>query len=261
MTIEATKLFTRTFFAVNEGFMSILNFREVGRLGLRSGMPLIWEREVAGATLFLENPENDHLFIDKGKALAALGGISGFAARNTKNKTDAFQTSIDGASLVFAHSLLDSSALDYCKVIALIDPREFLPKIGAQSVAVRDVMARHSDDILTTTVKAFLEKLEKESLIRKIDVLNSICKPEPRSSALRDYAFDPTRLKELDSLRNNMVHKYGPTRLPNGDADITYLLDTSNHLMGLINQRFDLRMDPAYIGTRPEPERLSTESN
>lgn len=247
MTNQVEKLFTQTFFASNARFSSVFSFREVAKIGLEKGLGEITMRERQGAISFFTNPENDHLFTDKSKALEAFGGIDGFVNRNLQTKVQGFQAAVDAASLVFAHSVLDDAALGYCRVMGLHAPEEFLFKIRDKQVKLGEAIAQGASELIAEKVNGFLNDLERESLVKKIDLLFAICQPQPGQSSLKNFVFDMSRLRQLDSLRHDFVHKQGNVLLPKGEEDIEYLRDTGNHLMGLLNERFGLRMSHLYM--------------
>jgi hypothetical protein len=55
-----------------------------------------------------------------------------------------FESALDAATLIFAHSVLDSAALDWSRVCALAAPDDFLPLINQKKVTLADVQAAAS---------------------------------------------------------------------------------------------------------------------
>ncbi len=69
-----------------------------------------------------------NFFKDKKGFLESLGGIPGgipSAVKQLTNiKLNSYKASIDASSIVLAHSILDSAAFDYLRVIQLVAPLE-----------------------------------------------------------------------------------------------------------------------------------------
>ena len=98
----------------------------------------------------------------------------------------------------------------------------------------------------------FLDDLEKESLIKKVDKLFQICQPHNDYAPIKDYKFSKERLLALDKNRHDIVHKDIPIKpLPGGDDDIWFLFQTTMYLMGLVNMKFGLKMDPMKTIRKP----------
>ena len=49
------------------------------------------------------------------------------------------QIGVDAASIVFAHSVLDAAALDYCRVTALVAPGDWESVIDQRQVKLSDL--------------------------------------------------------------------------------------------------------------------------
>ncbi len=94
-------------------------------------------------------------------------------------------------------------------------------------------------------IDKYLEDLERKSLITKIDQLYKMCKPSGKHSFIRNYKFDQAKIKEIDTLRHEIIHGKGLSApLPDCTQKIKYLLDTTNNLMGLVNDKYNVRMNP-----------------
>ena len=159
-----------------------------------------------------------------------------------------FQASIDAASLVFAHSLLDASVLDYCKVCSVACPRDFEPFVNNKKTELKTVKEKTYDEILNLEIDEYLKNLEKESLVRKMDVLFSLCKPPAGYAPMKDYTYDRSRIIELDDLRHFNVHGEGTLKpLPNGDGDIKYIEKTFYFLTPLVHDHYGVKISTNLI--------------
>jgi hypothetical protein len=72
--------------------------------------------------------------------------------------------------------------------------------------------------------------------------------PPPGFVGVKNFAFDRERLKALDEMRHDIVHSRGPVvELPHGDDDILFLQKTATFLLSLVNQRYEVKIDPTYM--------------
>jgi hypothetical protein len=164
----------------------------------------------------------------------------------TDQSVSAFESALDAASLIFAHSVLDSAALEWCRVCALVQPNDFMPYVAQKTVSVSEMEGAASfEDILHSVVNRHLRDLEKESLIKKLDSLFALCRPPSNFVCIENYRYDRDRIVSLDKLRHDYVHRGGlGGRLPRGDDDLWFLWNTTNFLLPLVNHRYGIRLDP-----------------
>ena len=101
--------------------------------------------------------------------------------------------------------------------------------------------------VLLAKIDAELTALEKESLLKKIDRLFSICQPEKGFNPFtRPFKFDRDRLVRFDQIRHGIVHGgLLEGDLDFSDDDLLFLMDIAHFLTALVNLRFGTRMDPA----------------
>ena len=64
------------------------------------------------------------------ETLIERGVFTGVAKTLTEQSVDTFEASLDAASLIFIHTVLDSTALDWCRVCSMAEPTDFLPIVG-----------------------------------------------------------------------------------------------------------------------------------
>jgi hypothetical protein len=155
--------------------------------------------------------------------------------------------SVDAAALVFAHSMLDAAALDYCRVTALLSPQDWEPHVEKKRFELQEIRTKTADQLLEETLEKFLEELDRDSLLRKIDLLFQQCKPEAKWSPIQNYEYDRERMKKLDQMRHEIVHGRGPEAASMSPDDQEYLLSTSVFLMLLVNHRYGIRLVPEYM--------------
>jgi hypothetical protein len=112
-------------------------------------------------------------------------------------------------------------------VCALAAPDDFLPQISQKKVALADVREAASvAELRATALQGYLDSLDREPVINKLDLLFSLCQPSP-------------------ILRHDYVHHGGlGSRLTQGEADLAFLHGTDQFLTVLVCQRYGLRLRP-----------------
>ena len=160
--------------------------------------------------------------------------------------------SLDAATIVFFHSVLDGIAFDYCRVTMLHAPQDWEADLKQAQFPLLDAKHKSYDEILGVKLKRHLERLEKESLITKVDRLFARCTPQPTWSPMDGYTFDGNRLKAFDEQRHAIIHGDAlgrPLNLyPVSDGSLRYIFQTAWYLMGLVNFKYRLKFDADYIG-------------
>lgn len=160
--------------------------------------------------------------------------------------------SLDAATLIFFHSLLDAIALDYCRVTALHAPQDWEEDIKNTQVPLLDAKKKSYDQLLRARLESHMEKLERESICFKMDRLLARCQPPPSWSPMYDYVFDRKIIEAFDKQRHAIIHGKALGKplsiFAVSDSSLHYLLQTGMYLMGLVNFKYKLRFDANYIG-------------
>jgi hypothetical protein len=238
------------------GFANISSFRHVANIGLESSFnrlhveftqllhDLETSPDLAGIVVPLDpnNPGQPGW----SRRIAATSGHS-----MVRQQQQSFSVAIDAASLVFAHSILDDAAFQYCRVTAIISPSSWEQFVLKQKVNLEEIRNNDYEGLLRQKIEGYLGNLEREALIKKSQKLFEICKPEPDFKPITEFSYDNSRLERLDLLRHDIVHGSGTEKgLPNGDDDLRFLQQCGLYLMMLVNQRFDVK-----VVLPPEPQR------
>lgn len=242
------KLFAQTFNSIASRFSVVNSLRRVANLGLPAATPKVYGEWLAFAHQLFHDPQYENMFLDKKAALQAAGGIEGMGKSMAENQVSMFKAAVDAASLVFAHSIVDSAALDFLRVTAAHNHLDWVPFIEQKKIPISALGGCTYDDIVRDTVAQYIDSLDRQSLMTKVDRLFQICRPEPNFEPMSDYKFDRDRLVKLDRLRHDIVHGSGPvTTLEDGDNDVWFLQKTAFYFMGLVNMRYDTRIDPMLL--------------
>ncbi len=242
---DAEKLFTETFNVAASRFAVVSSFREISRLGLPHATIHIYDQYLEFADELFNDPQNDKLFIDKQKAFDQLGGVENLGAQLAQDNLKKYKASVDAASLIFAHSIIDNAALNYCRVCALLNHNDWEIFIKNKKLSVEEIRDQSIDQILKIKVHEYIDSLDRESLLFKVDRLFQVCRPPLNFSPLHNYAYDRERLKKLDQMRHEIVHESSSVPLlPSGDEDIWYLQKTANFFMALVNYKYEVKINP-----------------
>jgi hypothetical protein len=111
--------------------------------------------------------------------------------------------SVDAASLVFAHAILDDLLTFYLQVTAELKA-EFWERHLAQKKVELGSLSQHSvEEVTRMVVRKELLAIGRESLIKRADLLHRICEA-PKS--FDGSVYDPDNLARIDKLRHEIVH-------------------------------------------------------
>jgi hypothetical protein len=183
----------------------ILTFRRMGRLGLESATAKLHASNVQFVQHELVSGDFKHLLKDP-DAFVREGHDSTLITAMTEGTVGSFEESLDSAALVFAHSILDSAVLDCLWISAFSAPRDWMEFVGKRSIPLSEVETKSPAEHIKTAVSGELDRLERESLLKKVDRLFQLCKPKKQTYLTNGFKFDRDRLKRLDALRHAIVH-------------------------------------------------------
>jgi len=161
-------------------------------------------------------------------------------------------SSVDAASLLFAHSVLEDGLNSFLGITSDVAPEFWKDRVKKKPFDLEAVMKRGLDDVVASFVREKIWSIRRsESLINKTDLLLEICKPSgPPSNP--NYKFDPVKLKAIDKLRQDIVHgDFLGTAIADIDEKLEYLRNTWMYFFTLMNERFGLRLDPTMFTSQP----------
>jgi hypothetical protein len=172
------------------------------------------------------------------------------AADQTDQHIRTYGGSVDAASVVFMHSVVDGALTDLCRATALVAPDAWYPMVDNHEEQLGSVRRRGYDVVAGERVRTLAAAVSFESLIKKTDRLFQVCRPDEKYTRA-GYKFDRVRLVGLDELRHDIIHR-NRRRVPidGVEAGVAFLHETGLFFLGMVNHRFDLRIDPAYVKQR-----------
>ena len=248
-TSEAEEIFSNTFANSIRKFSAIFSFWRISRLGVPNVYTTIFNEAKDFNKDLFTNIVNAKFFHDQQAAfefLEPLGGIENFSSEMARSEINTFLFTVDAASIIFAHSILDGAAYDYCRVTSIVDPNSWAEIISEKQIKLKNFKGKQYDDIVKEKVNDYIIKeVERKSLLFKVDKLFQICRPSSEFSPIKNFEFDRDRLLKLDILRHEIVHGSGPFPQTEAvDEKIKLLQDAGSYLMALVNMRYNLKIDP-----------------
>jgi hypothetical protein len=175
-------------------------------------------------------------------ALTTLPDAAEGAAKNTI--TDAAMIA-EAASIVFMHSMVDTAAHDYCQICAMLDPSDWYGEVLGEKITLAQARG-DVDALLRTAVEREIKRLNNESLPRKIEVLQAVCKPGG-VPILKGYVYDAGLMKQIDEFRHRLVHQRIEQSPVDVLATIEFMERTQVYLSALITHRHGLKLGPGAM--------------
>lgn len=254
---DATQLCTRTFWWLVNRWVTLDTFRRLAKQGLAHVAPQVHAQCAASLEWARLSGDFARLFVSDGKltpaevaekALDMTGGSATVAAKMADAQLASQNFAIDAACLVFAHTMLDTVAHDFCRIVARAALHDYEPFVAGRKAKMEDIKALPYDDLLARQVDDYLAWIEKESLLRKLDLLHKLCQPGDAFRKNCEHRYERDRVEQLDAIRHDVVHgRDVAAPLPHGDEDIEYMKRTSSYLLELVHHRYDVRIDPEYL--------------
>jgi hypothetical protein len=151
---------------------------------------------------------------------------------------------VEAATLAFVHGVLEDLCMECLRIAHLVRQDYFLKFVEKRKVSIEEIRAGSPDQLTHDCVEEYLKGLERESLMKKVEVLRGACGPHLKSGIV-NYEFSEDRLEQADRARHDILHglKWPKTK----DAivgHVDYLTSTGDYLLSLLNQSFDLKIQP-----------------
>jgi hypothetical protein len=174
-------------------------------------------------------------------------GLTESAVTNAK-------AAIDAASLVFAQSVLDDSALSFLIVCSLARPSDWESIIAEKRVSFASYSEKSPEGVRSEMIQEKLEHLERESLLKKVDLLFTLCKPPKGFAPIKDYEYDRERLEKLDGARHGIIHRNTVGKpLTNLDDDLDFISKTAKFLVALVHEKYGVQINSGNAFNPPAP--------
>ena len=237
----ATRLYIEVFNRLTFEWSRILTFHQMGKIGQDSAREAIYRSNIYFIRHQLLKGENTHLLKDP-EAFARDGLAEQAPRLMTEQAVSTYRQTLDAASLVFTHSILDAAMLDCLRICALLAPNDWLAPLKDKKVGIGDAASRPFVELLGEAIDTELTRLERQSLLAKIDRLFQLCKPNKQCLLTNGFRFDRDRLLRLDNLRHEIVHTPGkPQPFSSLHQDLEFMQNCGMHVFAMLNECFNLR--------------------
>jgi hypothetical protein len=246
---EAEKLFNEVQGRCFSRWTFILSFRITSAASMDAARKELEKQKVTFVNDILHGSDYDKILLDK-EAFFKEHPPDKLIAQMTDATIAHSQAAVDAASIIFAHTVLDGAALDYCKVTGLVAPEEWESVIEQRQIKLSDMRGLTYEQLMRRKLDEFFAQLDRESLLKKAEYLFARCKPPDGWTPMNNYAYDGKRLEQLDRYRHNVIHGGSLGKgIAAAEEEVEFLMKTALFFMGLVNLRYGLKLNPLYVIT------------
>lgn len=242
--------FTTAFTRMVSGWAVVDSLRRVSRVSLSYAKQVI-AAEDNGLIQFLKSTGELQRFIIGIKTPDDLERTGDFLREKLTEQTmKNARWSVDAASLVFAHSILDDGLSTFIWITTSVAAEYWKKRIEKKTVEVSELQDTDSlDDIVNSLIKKEAGKVRRSaSLIEKCNLLHAICNPKPGGRLHPEYKFSNDALSSIDRRRQDVIHgELLRRKLPQLEADLQYLRNTWNYFFVMMHVSFGLCIDPSQM--------------
>ncbi len=248
MSKKAEKLFTQIWVRTLQRFGQISTFRNATKQGMLQTISETVKESIKLGNSLVRDAEYKDFNLYMRDIFKTSGGIKGFAKQISQDKLTSYKTFIDVSSIIIAHSIIDAAAIDYCRVIEILAPSDWETSVIKRKVSLEEIKKHTYKDILKGKVNEYVNGLDRESLLKKIDTLFLLCRPPEGFAPLKDYKFDRERIENLDDMRHKIIHGSGITApLKTCDKEIFYMHKSCYFLKCLVEHKYKLKINTTYF--------------
>jgi hypothetical protein len=156
--------------------------------------------------------------------------------------------SLDAASLVFAHTILDDALSSFAEMTAEVAPAFWQKRVEKKKIELAQVAAHSREELISMAIRDELSRIKRnDSLSKKALLLHEICGLTPKATN-PEYQWDIDTLLEIDQTRKEIVHgDLLGKEIPEAEQKLKYLQNTSYYFMVMMHEAFGLRLDPEAL--------------
>jgi hypothetical protein len=240
---RAEAVFTDTHSRYMKNWTVTISLRQFRDAAFQAAAEQLAEQHAAFVGLMNTDPNYRRMFTNPDQPIPEAI-LRTFQSRMTEGVVLNAHAAIDAASIVMAQSILDDCAWSYLKVCAMVAPEDWQAQIDARKIDLKAVREQKYEDLRDGVIEARLEHIGRESVLVKIDLLFSLCRPPADYAPINNYAYDRDRLERIDRARHGIIHENGfGTPLPMIDEDLEFISKSAWFVMGLVNQKYGLQLD------------------
>lgn len=156
-----------------------------------------------------------------------------------------FDVTVESAAIVLAHSVIDKFVYGLCQISSIVSPMDWLSNIEKRKIVIADLAETSFDIEYNKKLEDYISKLEKESLLFKIQKLFSKCKPNRAFNPVPDYIYDSNRLEKFHNKRIEIVHGFDSLyEIPDVDEKLVYIEKTALYFYSMFDHKYGDAIDP-----------------
>jgi len=161
--------------------------------------------------------------------------------------------SVDAASLVFAHTILDDALSSFIEITSEAAPAYWQHRVEKKSIELGMLKDRSWDDVLKMIIQKEIAAIGRnDSLVKKSELLHAVCKP--KAAPRNEYRFDAATLLQIDKDRQDIVHgDLLGGEIVEIETKLAYLRETWNYFFIMMHESFGLQIDAAAIADGKHP--------
>jgi hypothetical protein len=164
------------------------------------------------------------------------------AADATAKQLTGIMSYVAASGLIFAHSFLESAIENLLKMSRLCDINSWVGFLSTKTIPVATILDSNVEVALEAKLKEFVEDIQKQSLLFKIEKLSKLLKRSITKSSVKNYTYDATRLQSIDDLRHELAHHQKKDyTIKQAEEDMRYLYRTAFHFLDLTVDKYNLQ--------------------
>lgn len=246
--------FTSAFKRMNNGWATIDSLRNVAGLGMPYAKKLVEVQHKSWMSELTESGQLEKLIIGIKSAEDLTKTANFLREQLTEQTMKNAAYSVDAASLVFAHTVLEDQINSYVGLTYHFAPDFWKGRVKKKQFDLEAAMEKGLDELVASVVSKEIWSIRRsESLGKKIEILLAICKPTGPPDH-PEYRFDAAKVKEIDKLRQDIVHgDLLGTAIADIDENLQYLRDTGMHFFMMMHKSLGLRIDITVFTSQATP--------
>jgi hypothetical protein len=166
-----------------------------------------------------------------------IGGFDGGVDKAVQHQRSSLLDTVDAASLVFMHSMLEDLVYECLQISMQQRPERWDHRLARKKIELRDIQSSSYEAIREGLLDRELKRIKKAPLLENVDCLLEVAQPDQLSH--EGYTYDRSRLESIDRRRHLIVHESGPTPVPDIAEELQYLEDTAYNLLAMAATEFD----------------------
>jgi hypothetical protein len=218
----------------------VATFRQMGLLGEDTAREAIHRNHEYFVQRRLLNGELQKLLKDR-DGFVSSGLAERLPGEMTESAVSNYRRTLHASTLVFAHSILDAAMYDCLRICAEEGLEEWGKLLENRRVSLAEVSSKSLIQLVGAVVTQELDRVERESLLAKTDLLFQLCKPTRAEILTNGFRFDRARLQSLDQLRHKVVHAPDAEWSFSGIYDdLEFMRNCGLHVFSMVGVRFGL---------------------